>query len=391
MRPYKATHPWISFKFDASKLTWLDQFRLGEAYSKCQHLAGVPLKPAVSSEMHLVYLVKGAMATTAIEGNTMTEDQVRDRVEGRSTLPPSREYQGVAVDNIVEICNEVLQGVAEGTPPDLSFDLVCEFNRRVLVGQELEPGVVPGRIRTDPVGVGPYRGAPAEDCEHLLRQLVDWLNTAWAPPDSPPELKFSLQVLKAILAHLYLAWIHPFGDGNGRTARLIEYVLLMRRGVPSPACHLLSNHYNLTRDRYYVQLQRSSERSRSGGVHDFVGYALEGLVDGLRSQIEHVRVQQMEVTWTNYVHEAFGRRPTTPTQKRRRELVLTMPRDESVRRRDIPELSPSLARAYAGRQQKTITRDLNALIEDGLIRRDRGGYRTNHHDIEAFLPISSLP
>jgi len=387
MRPHQATHPWITFNFDVTKLTWLDQFRLGEAYSKCQHLAGAPLKPAISSELHLVYLVKGALATTAIEGNTMTEDQVRDRVEGKGSLPPSREYQGVAVDSIVEICNEVLGQVAGGEPPTLTLELICEFNRRVLEGQELEAGVVPGKIRTNSVGVGTYRGAPAEDCERLMQRLVDWMNAEWAPDGAPQELCYSLQVLKAILAHLYLAWIHPFGDGNGRTARLIEYLLLLKQGVPSPACQLLSNHYNMTRDRYYVELQRSSARSGTDGVCGFVSYALEGFVDGLRAQIDQVRKQQMDVTWTNFVHEAFGDRPATDTQRRRRELVLTMRQGETVRRRDIPDLSPSLARAYAAKQEKTITRDLNALLADHLIRRVRGGYQANHLIVEAFLPV----
>jgi Fic family protein len=42
-------------------------------------------------------------------------------------------------------------------------------------------------------------------------------------------------VIKSIIAHLYLAWIHPFGDGNGRTARLLEVRFLMEAGVPSAA------------------------------------------------------------------------------------------------------------------------------------------------------------
>jgi hypothetical protein len=73
-------------------------------------------------------------------------------------------------------------------------------------------------------------------------------------------------ILKAMVAHLYLAWTHPFGDGNGRTARLIEFHILLSAGVPSPAAHLFSNHYNQTRAEYYRQLDRAS---KSGG-HPFL-------------------------------------------------------------------------------------------------------------------------
>ncbi len=57
-------------------------------------------------------------------------------------------------------------------------------------------------------------------------------------------------VLKAIVAHLYIAWIHPFGDGNGRTARMVEFKICLSSGIAVPAGHLLSNHYNETREAY---------------------------------------------------------------------------------------------------------------------------------------------
>jgi Fic family protein len=62
-----------------------------------------------------------------------------------------------------------------------------------------------------------------------------------------------MALMKAILTHLYIAWIHPFGDGNGRTARLAELQILLAAGMPMPASHLLSNHYNTTRTDLYRQ------------------------------------------------------------------------------------------------------------------------------------------
>src|SRR5258708_25331431 len=96
-------------------------------------------------------------------------------------------------------------------------------------------------------------------------------------------MKIIYGIIRAVIAHLYLAWIHPFGDGNGRTARLIEYRILLACGVPSPAVHLLSNHYNLTRTEYYRQLDRAS--GSKGEYIPFVEYAVQGFVDGLRQQL----------------------------------------------------------------------------------------------------------
>ena len=98
-------------------------------------------------------------------------------------------------------------------------------------------------------------------------------------------------ILKATLAHLYIAWIHPYGDGNGRTARLVEFMLLARAGIPFPSAHLMSSHFNLTRNRYYRELDRSSRVSGRGGGNDrgdafgFVEDAVQGFVDGLADQM----------------------------------------------------------------------------------------------------------
>jgi hypothetical protein len=91
--------------------------------------------------------------------------------------------------------------------------------------------------------------------------MFQWLNADLNPPlreDAP----IPFAILKAIMAHLYLAWIHPFGDGNGRTARLLEFHILLEAGVPLPVAHLLSDHSNRTRAEYYRQLDRAS---KSGG------------------------------------------------------------------------------------------------------------------------------
>jgi len=102
-------YPWISFKVDVSKLSFLTWIKLGECVSKSVHICRVPLKPNVAEEMHKIYLAKGAQATTAIEGNTLTEEEVRLRMEHQLKLPPSKEYLGQEVDNIIRLCNEIME------------------------------------------------------------------------------------------------------------------------------------------------------------------------------------------------------------------------------------------------------------------------------------------
>ena len=190
---------------------------------------------------------------------------------------------------------------------------------------------------------------------------------------------------RAIVAHVYLAWIHPFGDGNGRTARLLEFHILLSAGVPSPAAHLLSNHYNQTRAEYYQQLDRAS---KSGGdLQPFLRYAVLGFVDGLRGQLEFVWTQQWDVAWQNYVHEHFQSR-NTPSDTRQRHLALDLgTREGWVPVAEVLDLSPRLSRAYAGKTSKTVQRDLNALVKLGLIEREGRSVHARREVILAFLPL----
>lgn len=381
-RKFQDSHPWLSFAVDLREAPASLWILLGEAQSKSEHIAGVPLRPTTAKHLYMVYLAKGASATTAIEGNTLSEEQVLQHLEGELKLPHSQEYLKQEVDNIVRACNVIHRDIVKGKTHPLNVGRIKELNRIVLDNLEVEDYVVPGEVRSYSVGVARYRGAPAEDCDFLLEQTCEWLNgSAFAPA---PGLTIAYAILKAVLAHLYLSWIHPFGDGNGRTARLVEFQILICSGVPAPAAHLLSNHYNQTRAEYY---RRLDEASRSGGnVIPFIRYAVEGFVEGLRSQLQVVKAQQMDVMWQNYVHDSFRDRPGAAAIRQRRLVLDLSARSEPVALNKLTEISPRIAREYAHKTSRTLLRDLRILREMKLINRDKRGFSANKELILAFLP-----
>lgn len=383
MRTFEKTHQWLRFSVDLRKAPEKLWIMLGECQSKCEHIAGVPLRPDTARQLHQLYLAKGVLATTAIEGNTLSEQEVLQHLEGKLRLPPSREYLAQEIDNIVAACNWITSKIQMGESLGLDVETIREFNRLVLNKLSLPEDVVPGEIRTYPVVVARYRGAPAEDCEHLLGRLCDWLNSETFGPQQGTKIVYA--VLKAMIVHLYLAWIHPFGDGNGRTARLVEFQLLISSGVPAPAAHLLSNHYNQTRTEYYRQLDRASQTG--GEVVPFLSYAVQGLLDGLKSQLELIRGQQWDVAWRNYVHEAFGDKKTA-SDIRRRHLALDLSKQpEPVPMDKLPEISPRLTTAYARKTRKTLSRDLSELLKMELVVKEAAGFRARKELILAFLPV----
>jgi Fic family protein len=361
---------------------WLN---LGEAQSKCEHLAGVPLRPDIAAKLHAIFLAKGVHATTAIEGNTLTEQQVSEILQKKISLPESQKYLQQEVQNIIEAANEILASVERSGHHKIASSEIKKYNKFILKNLEVDAHVVPGEVARVQVGVMNYRGAPPEDLDFLLDKLCEWLNGKdFQAENESPTIHYG--ILKSILAHLYIAWIHPFGDGNGRTARLLEVRFLLESGVPSAAAHLLSNHYNKTRSQYYRELDKAS---KSGGdVVPFIEYALGGLVDQLKEQIQQVKHQQWNTAWINFVYDKFGQRKSDSDRRQLKLALALSDSAEGVARSEISTLTPELARLYANKTGKTITRDISALRRLELIERSDNGYRATKEQILAFLPRS---
>ncbi len=289
------------------------------------------------------------------------------------------------MDNVIAACNEIRDEVLSGQEDGLrlTVEKIKRYNELVLKDLELEEDVVPGEISTHNVGVASYRGAPRKDCDYLLRRLCDWINDEIQPPSPDQETAFG--VLRAVLAHLYLAWIHPFGDGNGRTARLVELHLLLAANLPHIAAHLLSNHYNQTRSEYYRQLDYAS---RSGGdVLRFISYAVQGLFDGLIETIKQIQDHQFHVAWRDYVYEAFKDQSGKAADRRRQvalDLIAAGPTGVAPSR--LRMISAKVAELYTGKTSRTVTRDLNELEAAGLVEREGRRVRANVGLLLSFLP-----
>ncbi len=387
-REFTDIHPWIDF--DASVANRLDAqswMRIGEAYARCAELSGTPLAPAMADALHQHALIRGTQATVAIEGNTLTVEQVASIYAGEFSAPQSRAYQEREVRNVLEAFERLDGMVTEDGDLHLSAELICEMNRWVLDGVDPDAASAPGTIRTHSVVVGPYVGPPARDCWHLLERLAEWLDgddfRRTSGESDENRDAFARTVLSALLAHLYIAWIHPFADGNGRTARLLEYVILARSGmVPLAAANLMANHFNLTRDRYYARLAAAS---RERDVLGFLAYGIEGLVDGLVEHSAAVRAQHLGLAWQSYVAETMARFPTSPASERQRALVMALAPGEKVPRSDIAGLTPQLAQLYARTGPRTLARDLNRLEDAGLIDVSTEGIRARVDLMSAFL------
>lgn len=358
------------------------QYELGQCDAIVAAICEMPLRPEHHAQLLQVSLIKGAQATTAIEGNTLSEDEIQRVVEGQS-LPPSKEYQEIEVRNILNAMNSLLTLVAINNQENLlTPELILRFHSMIGQGLGEHFDAIPGRFRKDHRVVGPYRCPDPRDVPELVETLCRWLRTEfrYARGDQP----FADAVIQAIVTHVYIEWIHPFGDGNGRTGRLLEFYILFRAGNPDIASHTLSNFYNLTRPEYYRQLQNAHD---TRDLTEFIEYAVEGLRDGLMETLKVIQSSQFATAWRSYIHDRFAARKYTKKTvfKRRRDLMLYFPIEGWFTLEQVSLLNPEIAKTYGQLSERTLKRDLDVLVEMELVRERDGHYAANTNALRLMM------
>lgn len=215
-------------------------------------------------------------ASTAIEGNPLTLEQVRALEEGR-------ELSAVDVRPQREVLNYFagLRFVEKHAKKKVLRHEDIFALHRLLADTVMDQGEA-GRYRMIAVRVGKHVPPPAADVSGLMFEFLEWWNKQAA------ELS---PVLSSAILHYQFEWIHPFADGNGRTGRALALWELYRRGFDRHHIFSVDEYYWEARPAYYKALD---DVRRAG--EDLTGW-LEYCAEGLRQTLERTwtRVQALNV------------------------------------------------------------------------------------------------
>lgn len=356
-------------------------YMLGECEAYIKSITDIPLIPEDRNKLLGVSLIKGAQATTAIEGNTLSQEEIEKIKEGWR-LPPSKEYLEIEVKNIIEAFNTLLNEIViENKISIICPNLIKKFHHMISknLGENLD--AIPGRFREDNRVVGNYLTPDYKYLPSLIEQLCDWLKKEFHYNEGQ---NFPTSLIQAIVTHVYIEWIHPFGDGNGRTGRLLEFYILLRAGLPNIVSHILSNFYNQTRTEYYRQLD-SSRKKRD--LTEFITYAVQGFRDGLKENLNIIQESQFFIFWHYYVYNIFAGVKYTKRDafKRKRELILQMPINREFSIEELMLLTPDIAKKYAIVKRITILRDLKELQKLKLLIKIGKKYKANTNILKAMM------
>ncbi len=238
-----------------------------------------PLPAAAVRRLDEQLTVEWIYHSNAIEGSTLTLRETQLILETGLTVGGKSLREHLEVINHREAI-EYVEGLA-GSDVPLSAFHIRQIHKLVLTRIDDENA---GQYRTLPVRIGGSQHQPPDSWEvaRLMQEWSDWLN-GQAQTLHPIE--------RAAQAHHRLVAIHPFVDGNGRTARLAMNLLLMRDGYP-PTIILQTN-----RGQYYRVLAQA-DAGKTDPLANFVGRAVErSLALYLEACIERFMAPEPADSW----------------------------------------------------------------------------------------------
>jgi Fic family protein len=316
------------------------------------------------AEAGLATLTAEVVKSSAIEGENLNPDEVRSSIArklglGVAGLPePGRE-----VDGIVEMMLDATRN--SGTP--LSAERLFNWHAalfptgrsgmgRITVGAWRTGEADPMQVVSGPVGKERvhFEAPQADRLEGEMESFLQWFNgrTALDP------------VLKAGIAHFWFVTLHPFEDGNGRIARAITEMALSQADGTTDRYYSMSSGIEVERKEYYVQLE-SAQR----GSLDITAWlawfltcldrTIEGAGAALSSVLDKAKLWQ--------------RINTTPVNERQRKIINRMLDNLEG------HLTTSKYAKLAACSNDTALRDIDGLLERGILVRNPGGGRSTSY------------
>ena len=230
--------------------------RIGEAIGRAEVSEDPP-----GLRLRRINRIRTIRGSLAIEGNTLSEEQVSTLLDGRPVIAPPREVQEAR--NAIRAYDRYPEW-----SPASEADLLDAHG--VLMAGLLD---APGRYRRGPVVVaGPgevhHIGPPADRVPHLMSDLLSWVGGTEEHP-----------LIASSVFHYEFEFIHPFSDGNGRMGRLWQ-TLILTRWRPLFADVPVESLIHASQGGYYDALRDSSARGEST---PFIAYMLDTILEALRT------------------------------------------------------------------------------------------------------------
>lgn len=320
-----------------------------------------PLIPAWEAKFRKEALERSIHHGTHIEGNRLSEEEVKDVLDGKEVLGRDRDIQEVInYRNVLKFIDQIATQIGPGRPYILTLETILEIHR--LVTEKLVLEEMSGQfrlrqvvIRNSKTGTISYTPPPAAEVPFLMEDLVNWINS--------DETKDLHSVIKAGIVHYELARIHPFVEGNGRSARATATLLMFLDGYDIRKLFSLEEYFDENPMDYYVTLQAVSNQLVLDTHERDLTPWLEYFVKGVAIELNKIKERVRRISLDSRVKDKLGEQ--VELNERQMLIMEYLHRHQKMQNKDFRKIFPDFS-------DDTVLRELKFLKQKGLIKKVGG-------------------
>lgn len=314
--------------------------------------------PRVFFQLKNIFHTLESIGSARIEGNNTTiAEYIETKLTNTKKAPP-----GIKEIQNIEKAMAFIEDNVKEHPINRAF--VSEMHKMIVDGllppPDGEGDHTPGEYRKNNLIINKSSHRPPDYLmvEDYMSELLDFVN-------QNDSAKYDL--LKAAIAHHRFVWVHPFGNGNGRTVRLFTYAMLVKTGfnvnvgrIINPTAVFCSN-----RNDYYTNLSKA-DKGTEKGVLEWSEYVLKGLKEEIEkidklTDYDYLRKEILMPT----ISHSIERKYITDVEAKILRKVIDI---QVVQAGDLKEF-------FAGKHSAEVSRQIKKLIDKKMLVPEKEGAR----------------
>ena len=283
---------------------------LTDAKAAVMALTSIPYQKSWAEEFQKVQLKHEVAGTSRIEGADFTDRELDAALLDETpaeALSRSQRQARSAVNTY-----QWIACLPDAKPVDR--DLVCEIHRRIVTGCD-DDHCPPGQLRTSDqnviFGTPRHRGVDGgKDCEIAFAELCNAVERDFRAHDL---------LIQSLAFHYHLGAMHPFLDGNGRTARAVQALLLQRAGLRDEIFIAMSNYFYDEKTSYLSVLSETAASDHD--LTPFLIFGLKGIAAQCRRLLDEIRIQVSKTIFKDVMYDLFTKLESTKKRAMARRQV----------------------------------------------------------------------
>lgn len=324
-------------------------------------IMNAPLIPAWEAKFKKEAIERTVHHGTHLEGNRLTDEEVKDVLDGKEVLGRDRDIQEIInYRNVLKFIDKIADQMKTAKNYFLTLEGLLEIHR-ITTDKILSPDFC-GKFRTSQVvirnaqtGQISYTPPPAAEVPYLIEDLINWINDE--------ETKEMHPIIKAGIIHYEIMRIHPFLDGNGRSGRAAATLVMFLDGYDIRKFFSLEEYFDENPMDYYLTLQAVSNQLVLDTHERDLTPWLEYFIKGVAIELNRVKEKVKRVSTDARIKNELGAQ--VELNERQMLIMEYLHRHGAMQNKDFRKVFPDFS-------DDTVLREMRYLAKKGLIKKKGG-------------------